>query len=161
MKKNNVILFSALFCLLSVLVPGELLAIQAHGGEEGVVVHQLGHAFFLVSMGAFVYWLREGRISDHSGWKFIMWFALLMGLWNLDVLLMHFLDEQVRLIEVTKTGAWTVLIKSRTGSEGLSLVYYLGKLDHLICVPALLFLYVGLKQIKDSLESDKKDKVIR
>jgi len=160
MKKFNVILFSSLFCLLSVLVPGELFAIQAHGGYEGIVVHQMGHIFFFVSMGAFVYWLREGRILGHPGWQYIMLFALLMGAWNLDVLLMHYLDEQGHLIEVTKTGPWTMMIKSATGSDVLPMVYYLGKLDHLLCVPALLFLYLGLKRIKSSLESGNSGKEI-
>jgi len=153
MKKYNVIVFSTLFCLLSALVPDEIFAIQAHGGNEGIVVHQMGHIFFFVSMGAFVYWLREGRILGHAGWKYIMMFALFMGTWNLDVLLMHYLDEQGRLIEVTKTGSWSVMIKNVTGSDVLSMVYYLGKLDHLLCVPALFFLYMGLKRIKGSLES--------
>jgi hypothetical protein len=154
MKKYSIIVFSALFCLLSVLVPDELLAIQSHGESEGIVVHQMGHFFFFVSMGAFIYWLREGRLVGHAGWRYIMLFAMFMGVWNLDVLLMHYLDEQGRLIEVTKTGPWTVMITNVTGSDMLSMIYYLGKLDHLLCVPALFFLYLGLKRIKGSLESN-------
>ncbi len=158
MKIFLVIRLTVFFCLGWCIAPDNLFAIQAHGGNEGVVVHQLSHVFFLVSMGTFIYWLREGRISDHTGWRLIIWFALLMGLWNLDVILMHFLDEQSRWIEINTDSPWTVTITGKTGSPLLPIVYYLGKLDHLICVPAMFFLYLGLKRIRDSLESSGKDK---
>lgn len=159
MKPHSIVSLTVLVLILTAVCPGPLFAIQAHGSNEGVVVHQMGHLFFFVSMAAFIYWLRESRISRNSGWRCIMWFALFMGLWNLDVLLMHFLDEQTRLIEVTKTGPWDVMIQSENGSLLLPLIYYLGKLDHLICAPALYFLYLGLKRIKASLESEEKTKV--
>lgn len=138
--------------------PEPLLAIQAHGGNEGIVVHQMGHLFFFVSMGAFAYWLRGGQVLGRAGWRYIMGFALLMGLWNVDVLLMHFLDEQSHLVSVAKTGPWSVTINGG-GSSFLPLIYYLGKLDHLICVPALFLLYLGLRRIKASLDTQTKDKV--
>lgn len=146
--------------ILTALCPNPLFAIQAHGGHEGIVVHQMGHVFFLVSMGAFVYWLRESGISAKSGWRCIMGFALLMGLWNLDVLVMHYLDEQGGLLQVSKTGPWQILIQSKNDSSFLELLYYLGKLDHLICAPALFLLYRGVTRIKSALESDEKPKVI-
>lgn len=143
---------TACISLAWTLFPEPLLAIQAHGGNEGIVVHQMGHVFFLVSMGAFVYWLREGRLLGHPGWRYIMGFAVLMGLWNIDVILMHFLDEQARLVSVERTTPFSVTL-SGGGSSWLPLVYYLGKLDHLICVPALFLLYTGLRRIKASLGS--------
>lgn len=158
MKIYHLIRLTVFFCLGWCIAPDNLFAIQTHGGNEGVVVHQLSHIFFLVSMGTFIYWLKEGRISDHTGWRFIIWFALLMGLWNLDVTLMHFLDEQSRWIEIVTDSPWRIIITGRTGSPWLPIVYYLGKLDHLICVPALFFLYLGLRRIRDSLVSSIKDK---
>jgi hypothetical protein len=158
MKTYLVIRLTVFFCLGWWTAPDNLFAIQTHGGNEGVVVHQLSHVFFFVSMGTFIYWLREGRISDHTGWRLIIWFALLMGLWNLDVILMHFLDEQSRWIEVDTDSPWTVTITGKTGLPLLLIVYYLGKLDHLICVPALFFLYLGLRRIRDSLIFSGKDK---
>ena len=109
--------------------PSDLWATQAHGGSEGIVAHQLGHLFFMVSMGMFVYWLGKGRIFSHRGWRYIMMFAILLVVWNLDVVVMHFLDEQAELIKMTKTGLWTVHIDARNGSGGLALLYYLGKMD--------------------------------
>lgn len=160
MKPYSIVIHTVLVFILAAVCPNPLFAIQAHGGNEGVVVHQMGHVFFLVSMGAFVYWLRESRIAEKSGWRCIMGFALLMGLWNLDVLVMHYLDEQGGLLQVSKTGPWQILIQSESGSSFLELLYYLGKLDHLICAPALYFFYLGLARIKTGLESEEKPKVI-
>lgn len=156
MKPYNIVIITVLVLILTALCPNPLFAIQAHGGNEGVVVHQMGHVFFLVSMGAFVYWLRGSGISEKAGWRCIMWFALLMGLWNLDVLVMHYLDEQGGLLQVSKTGPWQILIQSENNSSFLALLYYLGKLDHLICAPALYFLYLGLARIKAGLRSEGK-----
>jgi hypothetical protein len=138
---------------LTALVPGCAFAIQVHGGSEGVVVHQLGHVFLLASMGVFVYWLRESGLLKDGGWRYIMGFALFIGLWNIDVILMHYLDEQGMLIRAVRKGLWTVTIENDQGSKILSLIYYIGKLDHLICVPALILLYLGLKRILAGLES--------
>ncbi|MDA8403342.1 MAG: hypothetical protein M0Z56_03970 [Desulfobacteraceae bacterium] len=159
MKKSDIFIATGILLFLSAVLPDDLFAIQAHGGNEGIMVHQLGHVFFLVSMGVFVYWLREGQILADAGWRYIMWFALFMGAWNLDVIAMHFLDEQAILLNVIKTGPWTVIIQSKVGAV-LSVFYYLGKLDHLICVPALFFLYLGLKRILSELESFKSGKEI-
>lgn len=138
---------------LTALDPGCASAIQVHGGSEGVVVHQLGHVFLLASMGVFVYWLRESGLLKDRGWRYIMGFALFIGLWNIDVILMHYLDEQGMLIRAVRQGLWTVTIENDQGSKILSLLYYIGKLDHLICVPALILLYLGLKRILAGLES--------
>ena len=139
-------------------LPADLFATQAHGGAEGIVGHQLGHVFFLVSMGAFAYWLREGAILKDRAWNYIMCFAFLLVLWNLDVILLHYLDEQSDLIRTSKTGPWSIMVISRNDSPALALGYYLGKMDHLLCVPALFFLYLGLKRILGILESDQREK---
>lgn len=160
MKFHSIVTLTVLVFILTAVCPSPLLAIQAHGSNEGIVVHQMGHVFFLVSMGAFVYWLRESGISGKAGWRCIMWFALFMGLWNLDVLFMHFLDEQGGLLQVSKPGPWQVLIQSTNGSGFPEMLYYLGKLDHLICAPALYLLYLGLTRIKAGLTSENKPRVI-
>ena len=55
------------------------------------------------------------------------------------------------ILQVEKVGTWQLMINTETGYEMLSAIYYLAKLDHLLCVPAMLFLYLGLKRlIRDS-----------
>ena len=140
--------------MIPVVVAIELLfgsavafATQAHGGSEGILVHQLGHVFFMLSMGAFVYWTRDSRLFSHAGWRYIKYAAALLVLWNMDVILVHFLEEQAALISVERVSSLMIDIHSVGNSGFLEYFYYLARLDHLICVPALFFLYTGLKKL--------------
>ncbi|GAB6097479.1 hypothetical protein JCM14469_37330 [Desulfatiferula olefinivorans] len=152
----------ALRCFVSIPVgivfflaafPPTLFATQAHGEPEGIVVHQMGHLFFMVAMAVFAYWLRQRRTLTRGGWRYIMLFALLLVIWNANVMLLHYLDEQSGLILAVKDGFWHITIDSLNGSDVLSVLYYLGKMDHLLGVPALVFLYLGLRRLLVTVES--------
>lgn len=154
-KNKKIFRLLALAGIIFLFSPSYLWATQAHGGSEGIVAHQLGHLFFMVSTGMFVYWLGRGRILSYPGWRYIMLFALFLVVWNLDVVLMHFLDEQLDVVRMVKTDPWMVRIETENGSSILALIYYLGKMDHLLCVPALFFLFKGLKHILSTLDKGK------
>ena len=68
------------------------LATQGHAGIEGVWVHQFAHLFFLFSMMLLIYWLRRAGLVKAPGWRYIQYAALFFILWNVDTLLVHFLD---------------------------------------------------------------------
>ena len=59
-------------------------------------------------------------------------------LWNVDTIGVHFLDEQVKAVVVDNLGNWQIRIRTMTGYEWLAPIYYLIKLDHLLCVPAMV-----------------------
>ena len=118
--------------------PDIVLATQTHGGPEGVYAHQIAHLFYALSMGFFIHWLRERKLVEESGWRFIQYAAFFLILWNLDAFLVHFLEQ---------TGLRSIQINAQNGNNGLETLYYLAKLDHLLCVPALFFLYLGLKRL--------------
>ena len=128
-------------------------ATQAHGPPEGLYAHQLAHIFFIVSMGILIYWLRARKLVMMAGWKYIQYAALFFILWNLDAFLVHFLEEQIGLIEVRRLAEWQISINAANHPDALIWFYYAAKLDHLLCVPALLFLYFGLRRLlKDTEE---------
>ena len=54
------------------------------------------------------------------------------------------MDEQLRLVQVTRIGLWAIHIDTGEGPRWLGWLYYFLKLDHLLCVPALAFLLTGL-----------------
>ena len=118
--------------------PDIVLATQTHGGPEGVYAHQIAHLFYALSMGFFIHWLRERKLVEESGWRFIQYAAFFLILWNLDAFLVHFLEQ---------TGLRSIQINAQNGNNGLETLYYFAKLDHLLCVPALFFLYLGLKRL--------------
>ncbi len=139
-------LIVALLPFLMELAAGQAFATQAHGAPEGIYAHQFSHLFFMASMVIFIYWLRQRNLIRQTGWRLIQYAALFFILWNVNVLIVHFLDEQAALVTMEKIDAWRVRIVSPLGrwaEEG----YYFGKMDHLLCVPALFFLFLGLKKL--------------
>ncbi len=128
-------------------------ATQAHSAPEGLYAHQLAHIFFIISMGVLAYWLRERKLVQAVGWRYIQYSALLFILWNIDAFFVHFVEEQLALIDTQPVGFWKIHITSTVNSQILVWLYYAAKLDHLLCVPALLFLFFGLRRLLKEAEA--------
>lgn len=150
---------AGLIFLLWLGLPNAAMATQGHGGIEGVYAHQIAHLFFVISMGVLIYWLRDRQLVKTSGWRFIQYSALFFILWNLDAMLVHALDDQFGLVTVKQVGPWRIHIQDRFDSAGMQLLYYIAKLDHLLAVPALLCLYLGLKRLLKNEATPKDRKV--
>ncbi len=123
------------------------LATQTHGQPEGLYVHQFGHLFFIFSMGVLEFWLRNRNLTREPGWLYIQFAAVLLLLWNVDAFLVHFLEEQTVLLHIEKIDPWHIKITPGGGWTSIAILYYLGKLDHLFCVPAMFCLLLGLKRL--------------
>ena len=154
--ERKIIIFVYLLCLIFpfcyLVVPDAALATQAHGAPEGIYAHQLAHAFFAAAMVLFIYWLRQRNLILQKGWRYIQYAAVFLILWNINVLVVHLLDEQLNLIVVESMGTWLMRIESEAG-RWLEIYYYCSKMDHLLCVPALLFLFLGLRRLVVDSES--------
>ena len=136
------------------LVPNSVLATQGHGGIEGVYAHQLAHVFFIISMGGLIYWLKQRGLVRENGWKLIRLSAFFFVLWNLDAFFVHALDDQFKIIHVQHVGPWSVSVTDVDHRRVIEGLYYLAKLDHLLCVPAIIFLYLGLKRLLADQHAD-------
>lgn len=128
-------------------VPGAALATQAHVDPEGLYVHQLSHLFLAFSMGLLIYWLRRRELVRTEGWRYVQYSAVFFILWTLDAFTVHLMDEQYSIIQVTRFEDWTMRIDSVPDAAWIKVLYYIVKLDHLFCVPALFLLYLGLKRL--------------
>lgn len=117
-------------------------AVQTHGGSEGLVVHQIGHILFIVGMAYLLFRLYRIELKG-AGWTEFKAFLWLAVLWNLLTLSGHFLNEFVATDKFQKAGSYTV---SFTINSSLDLFYYLSRLDHLVLVPAFLFLLLALRK---------------
>ncbi len=126
------------------LLPDPAWAIQMHQGMEGIIVHQLGHLFFLLSMVALIFTITGKGLNREKGWRMIQLAALFFIFWNLDTLAAHFLDNQIRAVHIENLSLGKMAIVTRSDSSLLAVIYYLLKLDHLWCVPAMFFLLRGL-----------------
>ena len=152
MKFANFIKKAALTVAI-VSLTNPALATQAHSAPEGLYAHQLAHVFFIISMGVLAYWLRERKLVRAAGWRYIQYSALFFILWNVDAFFVHLVEEQLALIDVQRIGLWEINITGPQDSPGLVWLYYAAKLDHLICVPALLFLFFGLRRLLKDAET--------
>ncbi len=144
---------SALSVAAGWLAPAAVLAVQEHGAPEGLYAHQFAHLFFIGSMGLLIYWLRQRRLVRAAGWRYIQYSALFFIFWNLTAYTAHLLDEDLAVVDVQRVSAWTVRIDVGDLPQALGWVYYAAKLDHLLCVPALLFLYFGLRRLLKEAEA--------
>jgi hypothetical protein len=149
-----------LFLILTFFLPltKAALATQAHGDPEGIYAHQLAHFFFMLSMVILIYWLRQRKLVRQTGWKYIQYAAFFFIVWNANVMLVHFFDEQAMLITVENISTWQIRVSSYIG-KWAEITYYVAKMDHLICVPALLFLFLGLKKIVTETKKSPEDKI--
>lgn len=137
------------------------LATQGHAGIEGVWVHQFAHLFFLFSMMLLIYWLRQAGLVKEPGWRYIQYAALFFILWNGDTMLVHFLDEQIQAVQVDHLSNWQLQISAAGGRKWLAAVYYIAKLDHLFCVPAMVCLMLGLRHMLRAIRPDESAKAVR
>ena len=145
--KTKITTYFFSICSAIILFPGLASATQGHGGIEGVYAHQIAHLFFIISLGVLIYFLRARELVRAAGWRYIQYSAFFFILWNIDTITVHALDDQFRIIQAETVGVWQIKIADTFGSDALKFFYYIIKLDHLLCVPALLFLYFGLRRL--------------
>ncbi len=132
---------------LGILIPDIAHATQMHSGSEGIIVHQLGHLFFLLSMVTLILTINGQGLDRERGWRLIQYSALFFILWNLDALAVHFLDNQIAAVDVKTLSVWQIQIDPANNSRALANFYYILKLDHLLCVPAIALFYRGLSKL--------------
>lgn len=141
--------------LLALSVPA--MATQPHGDPEGVVIHQFSHVFFIFSMGILIYWLRNRELDRQPGWREIKYSAFFLILWSADAFVAHLLDEQLAWVITSRVDSFTMHVETYRGGSVLAWFYYIAKLDHLLCVPGLFFLYRGLARLSASEENKEGD----
>lgn len=135
---------------IGLLQPVQAFAIQTHGGAEGLFVHQFAHVFFTFSMGLLIYWLRKRSLVSSLGWRYVQYAAVFFIAWNIDASFSHWLLEQSDFITVDDLNGMQININTARGYQWLAELYYLTKLDHLLCVPAMVFLLLGLRRLYKS-----------
>ncbi|SHK54939.1 hypothetical protein SAMN02745216_03642 [Desulfatibacillum alkenivorans DSM 16219] len=133
--------------IISLVSASPAWAVQAHGAPEGLYIHQFAHVFFAAAMGIFMYWLKASALTTQPGWRMIRYCALFLLLWNIDAFAAHFLDENLAIVSFERNGLLHMNLSSETQGPFLPALYYFLKMDHLWCVPGMVFLYLGLRRI--------------
>jgi len=118
-------------------------ATQTHAAPEGLYVHQMTHVVFFAAMVYFVLRLcLSGHVRDRA-WFNIAVSATFLALWNIDTFVVHWAQEHLRPeLFGGSAEAWS---QTLTMSEPVAWIVYVGKFDHLLCVPAIIFFLRGLR----------------
>lgn len=124
-------------------------ALQPHEGLEGMITHEVGHLFFIIGV---VYLLVRSRSRRWSGpgwkdFKLFLWFVLA---WNAVAFAGHWIELYIPPEQFIKSdGRTTAFVITGFGD----IVYYISILDHIVLLPASIFLLLALRRWKSAEES--------
>jgi hypothetical protein len=153
MKPNVFIILALTPIFLAVLFCREALALQTHGGNEGVVVHQLAHLQYLGALG-YLYWDIRRSSFTGVGWRYLQWFCLLMMSWNIVAFIGHFAQMALPEGAISTEGGYlssVLLLPIKFGKW----LYFTTALDHLVITPALFFLFLAMRSFSRAAEYEK------
>jgi len=134
-----------LFC--SLLDPIPAWAVQGHeGANEGLVVHQIGHVLFIFGLLFLLNRLRRLTTNDYGGVEFKL-FLWLIILWNALAFHEHWYQGIINPDKFIRTAD---KITGFIISTPLDALYYFSRMDHLLLLPAFLFLMAALNKWRKS-----------
>lgn len=146
--------YSMCLGLVFVLLLRPAYAIQSHPAPEGLYVHQLAHVCFIVSMGFLVYWLEVHHFCRKKGWRYIQVSALLFAFWNVVAFFGHWVEEIIPRELFVGDPDWSQRLAAQ---ENLwADVFYFVKLDHLVSVPAIVFLFIGIRLLYRDIQEEER-----
>jgi hypothetical protein len=121
-------------------------ATQTHKAPEGLYIHQLGHLLFLAAAAFLFSRLHRNPLLTGKGWNRIKISCAFFFLWNLYAFVGHILEELMPAPSFTgKAGVWHQVLAEAPARIGIP--FYILKFDHLICMPAILFFFWGIKTL--------------
>ncbi len=127
-----------------ILGEGVAFALQVHPEPEGLYSHQIAHLFFIFSMAIFIFWLRKRGLVAEPGWRLIQWGCAMFIVWNVGAFIGHAMEAHMPEESFVGKGWSKSLVLETVTSPA---IYLLLKMDHLSCVPAIVLLYLGLRNI--------------
>ena len=137
----KIIPFTFTFLLLG--LSGVSQAFQAHGAPEGLYVHQMSHILFGGGL-AYLYWhTRRTAALTSKGWRYLRVYCVLLILWNILTFTGHAVETILTPDDFSNSGSWgAVMLEPFTLPK---IVFYIVKMDHLLCVPAAFYLLISLR----------------
>lgn len=122
--------------------PPPVLALQAHG-YKGLYVHQGAHVFFLLALLSFSFRIHRSGLIDSLEWRWMSHGAWLLALWNVWAFSGHFIELAVPPEHMKEVAG--NLVPSLVMASWKEIAYFVLKMDHLLCVPAIFCFYTGLR----------------
>ncbi len=131
------------------------MALQTHSEPEGIYVHQMAHILYMAALG-YLFWDTKRSTFSGRGWIYLRVFCVLTIMWNFLALIGHACTPHLRPEDFSNVDGY-LSSKVNMPLSFVKIIYYLAKLDHLLAVPSMLFLYLSLRSFyKNSLEEGGK-----
>lgn len=155
MKMLSYLHHTGLLIIALLLVPGHAWALQPHSAPEGLYVHQMSHLLFTGAL-IYLYWhTRRTPELSNKGWHYLQMFCILFAGWNMLALVGHEAIKFLSTADFINKSSWNEQIAGPI--TPIKMLYYITKMDHLLYVPAMLALVVGLRTLsKDAAEEEDK-----
>lgn len=144
-KIKELTLKSLLPFLISTITPENAYAFQVHGRNEGLYVHQIAHILYAFSVAALAYKLKKTRLTEKRAWRLTAIGMLILTIWNIWAFSGHivaYLIPQKDIGPIPGTDTPGICLNS-----WLDVAYYILKFDHLLSVPAMFLIYLGLADL--------------
>lgn len=148
-----ILIRTVMMCIAVLMIhPNTALALQVHPQPEGLYAHQIAHAFFILSMTILAFWLQKSKLVEKKGWRYIQIGCVCFILWNINAMTGHIIDSKLSQDAFAGSGWTKKLVVEKVSAPYL---YYLLKMDHLTCVPAMVFFFIGLRILKNEAEENR------
>lgn len=132
--------------LFLLLLPHLAYGVQIHSAPEGLYVHQMAHVFFAGAMIFLFVYLKKYPLGHDVAWRYISLSLFFFFLWNINALVVHTLEIYLPGDAIIEgTGFW-----DRRLGPPFNLnkwIYFVTKHDHIWCVPAIFFLFLGARSL--------------
>ena len=132
-------------------------AVQGHGEAEGPVVHLMAHLLLFVALLLLLYVLHTRPPDSGLPWRPLKLSLLFFLLWDMDHLFIHWLAGDIP-ADLRGSGGSLVGDTFSAPRTLLNLLYYLGRFDHLLCVPALWFFTSALRDFAGVIEKRRQSR---
>lgn len=143
MKTTNKLICILLFSLVLTAYPSQCQAFQAHSPPEGLYVHQMAHLLFGGAL-AYLYWrLGHSSFFVSLGWYYLRIFCLLFVIWNVMTFTGHASYSYLSVGDFANRDTWQSTVVWPI--TPVKILYYIGRFEHLTSVPAIFYLFLGLR----------------
>jgi hypothetical protein len=114
-------------------------------------VHQLAHLLFAGAMVFFIFALRQEKLQEYRGFRYLIWGCGILALWNLDAVVGHSLEWGLINPVIMGHGLSERLLME----DSQTWFYYITKIDHFaLLIPAFYLYYRGLKVLAKESQSE-------
>ncbi|NOX80851.1 MAG: hypothetical protein GXP57_07160 [Deltaproteobacteria bacterium] len=136
----------------AILLPATpALAVQLHGAPEGLYVHMLAHVLYFAALLFLLLTIKKRPPGHSAAWRNFRLALVFFLLWNTDTFVVHWLYS---CLPDTAFAGHSLSDYRLTGPlTPVRWIYYLGRFDHLLCVPAMFFLVLSLRRFCREAES--------